>query len=125
MTVMRESLQDPLANDGDDDLGQDHDYENCEQDDRNALPLEEVERRIERHAYAAGTNQAEHRGFADVDVPAKQRDRPERRLDLRPVAEGEPRQRGRAGRVQRLDGAMAGLLERLSEQLADEADRAE
>src|SRR2546427_2793915 len=118
MTVMRESLQDPLANDGDDDLGQDHDYENCEQDDRNALPLEEVERGIERHADAAGADQAEHRGFADVDVPAKQRDRPERQLDLRPVAESESRQRRRAGRVQRLDGAMARFLGRLPERIA-------
>src|SRR3989441_1282642 len=62
---------------------------------------------------------------ADVDAPAKQRDRPERRLDLRPVAEGEPRQRRRAGRVERLDGAMARFLERLPEQFADEADRTE
>ena len=36
-----------------------------------------------------GTHQAQHRRFAHVDVPAEQGDRPERGLDLRPVAKGQ------------------------------------
>ena len=39
----------------------------------------------------------EHRGLAHVDVPAEERDRPERGLDLRPVAVGHARQPRRAG----------------------------
>ena len=67
----------------------------------------------------------EHRGLAHVDVPAEQRDRPERGPHLRPVTEGHPRHPRRAGGRQRLDGPRLRLLERLAEQLADEADRAE
>jgi len=50
-------------------------------------PIKQVERGIERDTDAASADQAEHGGLADVDVPAKQRDRPERRTNLRPVAQ--------------------------------------
>ena len=93
---------------------------------RDAVPLEEVQRGVERHADAAGADQAEHRRLAHVDVPAKQRDRPERRPHLRPVAE---RQRATATARRPRSSASIGprlrLLERFAEQLADEADRAE
>ena len=76
-----------LADLRDDDLGDDHHGEDRDQDQRDPVPLEQVQRGVERHADAAGADQAQHRRLAHVDVPAEQRDRPERGLHLRPVAE--------------------------------------
>ena len=69
-------------------------------------------------------DEAEHGGLPNVDVPAEQRDPPERRNDLRPVAFEEDARPWRARGPQRLDRAGPRFLERLAEKLADETDRA-
>lgn len=67
-------LEQAAAEVGDDDFGDDDDGEDSQQDDGNAVPLEEVDGRIHDHADTARADQAEHRGFAHVDVPAQQHD---------------------------------------------------
>ena len=101
----------------------DHDREDHEQHQPDLVPVEIVERGIERHAEAAAADEAEHGGFADVDVPAEQRDRQEGRLHLRPVALEQDRERRGAGGGQRLDRAGLRLLDRLGQEFAGEADR--
>jgi hypothetical protein len=48
-------------------LRHDHDGKDRPRDDRDTPPLESVGRRVHDHAKSAGTDQAEHREFADVD----------------------------------------------------------
>src|SRR5438477_8330688 len=101
MTVIRvASLQHPFAHGRDDNLGDDHDPEDGQKDHSDAVPLEKIERGIEGHADATGAHEAEHGRLADVDIPAEESNRPEGRLHLRPVAEGETRQWGRPGSIE-------------------------
>src|SRR6266567_9111363 len=53
----RTSLQEQFAHPRDGDFGQDDDREDREQDERDTIPLKQVERRIERHADAAGADE--------------------------------------------------------------------
>src|SRR5439155_2693859 len=65
MIVIAARLQHLPTHEGDRDLGEDHDREDREQDERDTIPLEQVERSVERHAYTAGTDEAQHRRLAD------------------------------------------------------------
>src|ERR1043165_746216 len=65
------SLQDPRAEDGYQDFRKDHHDEDRDQHDGDQIPVKQVERGIERYTDAAGADDAEHGGFADVDVPAE------------------------------------------------------
>ena len=64
-------LQQPLAHLRNADFGGDHDDEHRNQDQRDAIPLKQVERGIERHADAACADEAEHGRLADIDVEAE------------------------------------------------------
>src|SRR5712691_11628192 len=113
----------PAAQQRGKDFGGDHDREDDEQHEAGAIPVEIVERGFQRHAEAAAADQAEHRRFADVDVPAEDRDREKSGLYLRPVALGEDREPRRAGGGERLDRARLRLLDRFREYFSGEADR--
>ena len=106
-------------------FGHDHDGEDGNQHRRHARPLEQVQRGIEHHAHATGTDDAQDGRFTHVDVPAQQHDGHEGGLQLRPVAIPDLGELARARRLQRLDGAARHLLDGLAGHLADEADRAE
>src|SRR5215207_9942144 len=93
------------ANEGHRHLGQDDDGEDGRKDDGDLVPVEEVESGIEGHSDPAGPVEAEDRRFADVDIPAEQRDRPEGGPRLRPIAKNDGGQLRRARRRQRLDRA--------------------
>ena len=86
--------------------------------------MKQIQRRVEDHADATGADQPEDRRLSDIDVPAKERDRPEGGLDLRPIAESQSRQPRRARRIERFDRTAGRFLDCFAEQLADEADRA-
>src|SRR5712692_4467147 len=73
---------DPCRN----EFGNHDHYEDDEQHQARLIPIEISQRSIERHADPAAADQAEHCGFAHVDVPTKYRDGEERGLDLRPIA---------------------------------------
>src|SRR3954465_8746049 len=111
------SLKDSLANLRCGDFGCDHHAEDRDEDHGRAIPLEEIECGVERHADAARADQTEHRRFAHVDVPAEENDAPEGRTPLGPVTLERNRQPRRAARLQRLDAAAIGFLERLAEEL--------
>ena len=117
----------PAAHPGGDDLGDDHDREDRDQHQRRPGPTEEVRCAVSSAMpMPPRADEAEHGRFAHVDVPAEQRDRQNAGFDLRPVALEQDRERpGRAGGGQRLDRAGLRFLERLAEELADEADRTE
>ena len=59
-----------LADLGDHDFRHDHHRKNGREHQRDAVPLEQVDRGVQRHAKAAGADQAQHGRFAHVDVPA-------------------------------------------------------
>ena len=76
-------LADFSAEVGGDDLAEDDDPEDRQQDRQDALPAEEVDRRVEFAPDPAGANEADDRRRPDVDVPPVGGDAHERRFDLR------------------------------------------
>src|ERR1700682_6014112 len=69
----RGSSNDVLAHLRDHDLRGDDDDHDGDQYQCDAIPLEEIERGIQRHADAARADQSEHGRLAHVDVPPEQR----------------------------------------------------
>src|ERR671925_17872 len=104
------------------DFGDDDDREDDQKNQPGLVPIQIGESGIEGHAEAAAADEAENGGLAHIDVPAKNRDREERRLYLRPVALQENGQRRGARRRECLDRTAARLLDGFGEEFSGEAD---
>ena len=114
-----------MADLGRDPFAHDHGADDDQQNQRDLRPVELRDRGVELKSDAAGADQAEHRRFADIDVPAKHRDSGKSRQDLRHDPIRRHLRAGRAGRAHRFDLAFVDLLDRLVKQLGAKADRAQ
>jgi hypothetical protein len=113
---------DGSADPGRDPFRGDHRRQDDDKDDRDLRPSEARQRGLELKPNAAGADKAENCRLANIDIPAEHGDAGKGGGDLQDHAKVHHLEARGAGGADRLYLRLIDLLDRLVEQLADEAD---